>query len=195
MISRCSKLKYHLEMQNYYTICSRQISMRFCSHCTEQRKPTNPVWETDQHGKIRSGTLIVRALSKRISELRLIVARLEFNCKHSFVFSLLKTGPMRPQTASLSRAPYRNLLTCRIPSGARGFAATALSLRGNSNRPILSKASTCLQQQRWITQNYIKRMKDGEEEWARFARQIKAGKRLNFAQHLEERGLIHDVVG
>jgi tyrosyl-tRNA synthetase len=38
-------------------------------------------------------------------------------------------------------------------------------------------------------------MKDGETEWAGFAKEIKAGKRLNFAQHLEERGLIHDVVG
>ncbi|KAJ5333580.1 hypothetical protein MYU51_011589 [Penicillium brevicompactum] len=102
---------------------------------------------------------------------------------------------MRPQTASLSRAPYRNLSTCRIPTGARGFAATALPLRGNSNRPILSSASTCFQQQRWITQKYVQRMKDGEKEWAGFAKQIKAGKRLNFAQHLEERGLIHDVVG
>ncbi|KAJ5362569.1 hypothetical protein N7541_003413 [Penicillium brevicompactum] len=102
---------------------------------------------------------------------------------------------MRPQTASLSRAPYRNLSTCRIPTGARGFAATALPLRGNSNRPTLSSASTCFQQQRWITQKYVQRMKDGEKEWAGFAKQIKAGKRLNFAQHLEERGLIHDVVG
>jgi tyrosyl-tRNA synthetase len=38
-------------------------------------------------------------------------------------------------------------------------------------------------------------MKDGEAEWARFAKEIKAGTRKNFAQHLEERGLIHDVVG
>jgi tyrosyl-tRNA synthetase len=38
-------------------------------------------------------------------------------------------------------------------------------------------------------------MKDGEKEWAEFAKEIKAGTRLNFAQHLEKRGLIHDVVG
>lgn len=38
-------------------------------------------------------------------------------------------------------------------------------------------------------------MKDGEKEWAGFAKEIKAGDRKNFAQHLEERGLIHDVVG
>ena len=38
-------------------------------------------------------------------------------------------------------------------------------------------------------------MKDGEKEWAGFAKEIKAGNRKNFAQHLEERGLIHDVVG
>ncbi|CAG8228345.1 unnamed protein product [Penicillium salamii] len=102
---------------------------------------------------------------------------------------------MRPQMVSLSRAPYSNLLTGRIPAGARGFTATALPLRANTNRPTLSKACTCFQQQRWITQKYVQRMKDGEQEWAGFAKQIKAGNRLNFAQHLEERGLIHDVVG
>ncbi|CAG7928923.1 unnamed protein product [Penicillium olsonii] len=101
---------------------------------------------------------------------------------------------MRPQTASLRRAPINNMLT-RIPAGARGLNATALPLRANTNRPTLPRASTCFQQQRWITQKYIQRMKDGEEEWAGFARQIKAGKRQNFAQHLEARGLIHDVVG
>ncbi|CAG8228682.1 unnamed protein product [Penicillium olsonii] len=101
---------------------------------------------------------------------------------------------MRPQTASLRRAPIKNMLT-RIPAGARGLNATALPLRANTNRPTLPRPSTCFQQQRWITQKYIQRMKDGEEEWAGFARQIKAGKRQNFAQHLEARGLIHDVVG
>ncbi|KAJ5498131.1 Raffinose synthase [Penicillium expansum] len=86
----------------------------------------------------------------------------------------------------------------RIPCGARSFAATtAIPLRGDSNRPVLSasQSGTCFQQQRWITQKYIQRMKDGEKEWAGFAKEIKAGNRKNFAQHLEERGLIHDVVG
>ncbi|KAJ5788275.1 Tyrosyl-tRNA synthetase mitochondrial [Penicillium paradoxum] len=106
---------------------------------------------------------------------------------------------MRPQSASLSRAPCRSLLNRRhIPCGARSFATTtALPLRGDSNRPVLSasQSGTCFQQQRWITQKHIQRMKDGEKEWAGFAQEIKAGTRKNFAQHLEERGLIHDVVG
>lgn len=38
-------------------------------------------------------------------------------------------------------------------------------------------------------------MKDGEKEWARHAKEIEAGTRKSFAAHLEERGLIHDVVG
>ncbi|GAB1204379.1 hypothetical protein APSETT445_003032 [Aspergillus pseudonomiae] len=38
-------------------------------------------------------------------------------------------------------------------------------------------------------------MQQAEKEWAEFAEEIKAGKRKNFAQHLEERGLLHDVVG
>lgn len=50
-------------------------------------------------------------------------------------------------------------------------------------------------QKRWITQKWLQKMKDAEEEWAGFAREIKAGKRLNFVQHLGQRGLIHDVVG
>ncbi|KAF7715745.1 Tyrosine--tRNA ligase, mitochondrial [Penicillium ucsense] len=51
------------------------------------------------------------------------------------------------------------------------------------------------QQTRCITQKYIQRVQEGKEEWARHAEEIKAGKRKNFAAHLEERGLIHDVVG
>ena len=38
-------------------------------------------------------------------------------------------------------------------------------------------------------------MEDGKKEWAQHAEEIKQGKRKNFAAHLEERGLIHDVVG
>jgi tyrosyl-tRNA synthetase len=51
------------------------------------------------------------------------------------------------------------------------------------------------EQTRCITQQYQRRTQEAEEEWARFAEEIKAGKRKNFAQHLEERGLLHDVVG
>lgn len=51
------------------------------------------------------------------------------------------------------------------------------------------------QQKRWITQNYIRRTKEAEQEWSQFAEEIKAGKRQSFVEHLEERGLIHDVVG
>lgn len=38
-------------------------------------------------------------------------------------------------------------------------------------------------------------MEDGKKEWARNAEQIKAGKKKSFVEHLEERGLLHDVVG
>jgi tyrosyl-tRNA synthetase len=106
---------------------------------------------------------------------------------------------MRPQLVPLRQATCRNLFNPRRSLGeARNFAATtARPLRGDTTRPALlaSQSATCLQQQRWITQNYIQRMKDGEKEWAEFAKEIKEGKRKNFAQHLEERGLIHDVVG
>ncbi|OGE51732.1 hypothetical protein PENARI_c012G09063 [Penicillium arizonense] len=106
---------------------------------------------------------------------------------------------MKPQSVPLRQATCRNLFNPRRSLGeARNFAATTASpLRGDTTRPALlaSQSATCFQQQRWITQNYIQRMKDGEKEWAEFAKEIKEGKRKNFAQHLEERGLIHDVVG
>lgn len=38
-------------------------------------------------------------------------------------------------------------------------------------------------------------MKDAEKEWQEFAKEINAGKRLSFVQHLEQRELLHDVVG
>jgi hypothetical protein len=38
-------------------------------------------------------------------------------------------------------------------------------------------------------------MKEAEEEWARFAEEIKQGKRKSFVELLEERGLLHQVVG
>jgi tyrosyl-tRNA synthetase len=38
-------------------------------------------------------------------------------------------------------------------------------------------------------------MKEAEKEWSEFADEIKAGKRKSFVEHLEERGLIHQVVG
>lgn len=50
-------------------------------------------------------------------------------------------------------------------------------------------------QKRWITQNYILRLKDAEVQWKQFAAEIRAGKRKSFVEHLEERGLINQVVG
>lgn len=50
-------------------------------------------------------------------------------------------------------------------------------------------------QRRWITEAYIQRMKDAEKQWKEWAGEIKAGKRLSFVQHLEQRELLHDVVG
>lgn len=100
--------------------------------------------------------------------------------------------------ASIGRAPRRNLwIPGQFLSGARSFATTTtLPLRDHSTRPVLSsKAGTCFQQQRWITQNYLKRLEEGRQDWAAHAKEIKAGNRQSFMQHLESRGLIHDVVG
>ncbi|KAL4974877.1 hypothetical protein BDW66DRAFT_138769 [Aspergillus desertorum] len=64
-------------------------------------------------------------------------------------------------------------------------------------RPSSAVFSSGIQsgQQRWITQAYLQRIESGKKEWAQFAQEIKEGKRKSFVEHLEERGLIHDVVG
>lgn len=60
---------------------------------------------------------------------------------------------------------------------------------------LLLSGYTPSTQRRCITQQHIARTKNAEKEWATFAKEIKAGKRKDFAQHLEDRGLLHDVVG
>lgn len=64
-------------------------------------------------------------------------------------------------------------------------------------RPVLQTMILESQQaqKRGITQQYLRRKKEAEQEWAGFAKEIKEGKRQSFAQFLEERGLLHDVVG
>ncbi|PYH47364.1 tyrosine--tRNA ligase MSY1 [Aspergillus saccharolyticus JOP 1030-1] len=86
--------------------------------------------------------------------------------------------------------------------GVHTYARTAAVLRANSAlttgpRPTLNQATIPFgtDQKRWITQKYKQRMKDAEQEWSLFAQQIKEGKRKSFVQHLEDRGLLHDVVG
>ncbi|KAJ5675579.1 Tyrosine--tRNA ligase [Penicillium macrosclerotiorum] len=106
---------------------------------------------------------------------------------------------MWPQSAPLPRAVYRNVHPLRTSlCGARSFgAATQTSSFRYGHRPQLCPQQSAQEtkQKRWITQKYIQRMQEGREEWAKHAEEIKVGKRKNFAAHLEERGLIHDVVG
>ncbi|PWY93534.1 hypothetical protein BO94DRAFT_532476 [Aspergillus sclerotioniger CBS 115572] len=90
----------------------------------------------------------------------------------------------------------------QTPCGARNYARTAEVLRmnqslSNGTRPTIRYPifSVGSEQNRWISQNYLRKQKEAKEEWAEFAREIKEGKRKNFAQHLDERGLLHDVVG
>jgi len=107
---------------------------------------------------------------------------------------------MRPHSAQLARVTCRNpRVPQRAPCGARGFAGVTQTtpLHCETRRPTLSsqQLDEALRQKRCITKAYIQRMEDGKKEWAKHAEEIKAGKRKNFAAHLEERGLIHDVVG
>lgn len=108
---------------------------------------------------------------------------------------------MRPRSVPLLRAQWYNPRVLQsMPHGARSFSQAAQTnpLLRELRRPVsLSQHPERLlqQQQRCITQNYLKRIEDGKKEWAKHAEEIKAGKRKNFAAHLEERGLLHDVVG
>lgn len=107
-------------------------------------------------------------------------------------------GPMKPQPTPLSQAVRRNpRLPRRPPIAARTFTTAQTNLlRCENCRPTLAyKTALASRQTRRITQQWLRRMKEGEQEWAGHAEQIKAGKRKSFAAHLEERGLIHDVVG
>jgi tyrosyl-tRNA synthetase len=107
---------------------------------------------------------------------------------------------MRPRSTPLLRATSFNPRALHpTPNGARSFSQGVQTnpLRSGLRRPFLfsQHSERLLQQQRCITQNYIKRMEDGKKEWAKHAVEIRAGKRKSFVAHLEERGLIHDVVG
>jgi tyrosyl-tRNA synthetase len=86
--------------------------------------------------------------------------------------------------------------------GARSYMRTAQiarkgSLGAQEHRFFVNSSirSPVLESRRWITQKHIQKVKGGEEQWAQFAAEIKAGKRKSFVEHLEERGLVHDVVG
>ncbi|KAF7597243.1 tyrosyl-tRNA synthetase [Aspergillus hancockii] len=113
---------------------------------------------------------------------------------------------MRPHLGALPRAArlrVTNVAPNRpILCGARNYVRTAEALQKpflqyNDSRPFLKSAisGAGADQTRWITQQVIRRTLEAEQEWAEFAKEIKAGKRKSFAQHLEERGLLHDVVG
>ncbi|KAL1965888.1 hypothetical protein VTN77DRAFT_5021 [Rasamsonia byssochlamydoides] len=127
---------------------------------------------------------------------------------------------MRPQPSELSlrtRPPLRlrlrpnassSCLCSRAADSASARAAAIRPLHVEAHRRPTSAASSSSslntgakslllssQQKRWITQQYLRRMAEAEEQWKGFAKEIKEGKRKSFVEHLEERGLIYQVVG
>ncbi|WEW59260.1 tyrosyl-tRNA synthetase [Emydomyces testavorans] len=64
-----------------------------------------------------------------------------------------------------------------------------------TNRKRTDAVGTPLIQKRHITQQHIRRTNEAKEQWARWAEEIKAGKKQSFLSLLEERGLINSVVG
>ncbi|KKA22576.1 Tyrosine--tRNA ligase [Rasamsonia emersonii CBS 393.64] len=100
--------------------------------------------------------------------------------------------------------PPRPCCSCAADSTRWTAAAAIRSLHlearrpgaaGSSSRSSGSKSSLLSSQRRWITQNYLRKKAEAEAQWKAWAEEIKAGKRKSFVEHLEERGLIHQVVG
>ena len=61
---------------------------------------------------------------------------------------------------------------------------------------VVSRVSNCHStQRRWITEEFIRRMQRADQQWAEYAKEIKAGKRRSFVEHLEDRCLVKDYVG
>ena len=112
-------------------------------------------------------------------------------------------GPMRPHLKSLChvgrlRAPGA-LSRCSAcpPHMLTANVLRTVSLHSKAHRtsPFSKTHETAVYQKRWITQQHLQRVEEGKLQWARWAKEIKEGKRQSFVQHLESRGLIHDVVG
>ncbi|KKK13256.1 hypothetical protein P175DRAFT_0449164 [Aspergillus ochraceoroseus IBT 24754] len=106
-----------------------------------------------------------------------------------------------PHTAQV-RSPAAFSRLPRPLCGARNYARMTEALTTNLShpngyRPALKSFASAIEQgqKRWVTQQYLRRMENAKKEWSEFAEEIKAGRKKNFAQHLEERGLLHDVVG
>ncbi|KAJ9401929.1 hypothetical protein DTO282F9_1219 [Paecilomyces variotii] len=115
---------------------------------------------------------------------------------------------MWPPRSTLARATrLRNLptataltprLCCRSKYTFAADATRLRSLNSSSHRPTSDQSwRQCARavQTRWITEAYIQRQKDMEKQWAEYAKEIRAGKRKSFVDVLEERELLHDVVG
>ncbi|KAL4962133.1 tyrosine--tRNA ligase MSY1 [Aspergillus stella-maris] len=117
---------------------------------------------------------------------------------------------MRPRPFSLPRAAHFRAPSAptafgrslRSVCGARHYARTSEVMRTSTSRsndcrpmPVLPASVTFQDQRRTITKQHLSRMAEAKEQWAMWSKDIKLGKRKSFVEHLEERGLIHDVVG
>ena len=56
-------------------------------------------------------------------------------------------------------------------------------------------AQPSLQLQRWISQNYMRKMVTAEEEWQERAAAIRTGEKMSMLDFLESRGYINQIVG
>ncbi|KAL2836568.1 hypothetical protein BJY01DRAFT_54766 [Aspergillus pseudoustus] len=117
------------------------------------------------------------------------------------------SGPMRPRPITLPPgARLHAPAPVRLPRpfrGARQYVRTteianSATVRFSTSRPTvayITSINRCNEQQRCITQQHMRRMKEAEDEWEELAVQIRNGEKRSFLEHLEERGLVKEVVG
>lgn len=109
---------------------------------------------------------------------------------------------MRPNLGNASRGARVRASPITIPTTCgvcRHAASTRMLLSHSSaaHRPTTLRRTIEINsdQKRPITQQHLRRKAEAEEQWSKWAKEIKAGKRKSFLEHLEERCLVHDYVG
>lgn len=91
----------------------------------------------------------------------------------------------------------QDVSVARLPSSVCACGVRQ-SFHTSSRRPKViasSNVEPAILQRRNITRQNIKRTEEAAEQWKGFAQEIKDGKRKAFLTHLEERGLVNQVVG
>ncbi|KAH8693855.1 tyrosyl-tRNA synthetase mitochondrial precursor [Talaromyces proteolyticus] len=94
------------------------------------------------------------------------------------------------------RSAQRVVIFVQSPASCQTYCGRR-QLHTRLQRPSVTGTSSVAlrRQKRFITQQWIANTKQAKAEWDQWAVEIKEGKRKSFVQLLDERGLLHQVVG